>query len=133
MNIKNLGVMSLLIFTFYSTPSFSDESEATHMLNGNTEYSPIDESQVAIYTYKPNFKFEIIGTIEARGMAQPGLTSLLNFSYPGEKEDLKLAVKALKAEAASIGANGVIIAKSRQVSVSSEATERRISAIAIRY
>ena len=77
--------------------------------------------------YKPNFTFKIIGTIEARGMAR-GL-----LSTPEEKEDVALALKALKKEAASIGANGVIIMKSGQVRVSNEATERRIAAIAIRY
>jgi len=99
-------------------------------------------SDVIVYIYKPDFNFKIIATIEARGMAEASqdlldqldVTRLLSPpKAPSEKEDIELAMKALKAEAASIGAYGVIIAKSVQVRVSQNATERRIAAIAIRW
>lgn len=135
MNIARLPIISLLAITLCSgcadldVISFSDDvSEASHVLQGNETYSAIPEDQVTVYVYKPNFTFKIIGTIEARGMARGGL-----LSTPEEKEDVALALKALKKEAASIGANGVIIMESGQVRVSNEATERRIAAIAIRY
>jgi hypothetical protein len=116
-----------------SQNSVADVSEAVHMLNGSETFSPIHESQVSIYLYKPNFQFKIIGTIEARGMAEGDLVDLLTLSQPTEKQDMELAVKALKREAASIGANGVIVIKQGQVRISSTATERRIVGAAIRY
>ena len=103
------------------------------MLNGSETYGPIDESQVSIFLFKPDFPFKIIGSIEARGIAEAGLVNLLTLSQPTEKQDMELALKALKQEAASIGANGVIVVKQGQVRVSSTATERRIQGAAIRY
>ena len=130
----------------FSNPLFaSDVSEATHLVNGNEKYSPISDREITVYVYKPSFPFKIIGTIEARGMADAesyalrgmldlDFESALGFSSPGEKEDVALALKALKSEAASIGANGVIVAKQGQVRVNARGdTERRISGIAIRY
>lgn len=106
----------------------NDVSEASHVLQGGKRYSPIPVSQVNVYVVKPSFAYTIIGTVEARGMASSFV------STPGEKEDVALAIKALKEEAASIGANGVIIVRSVQVRVGSAgATERRIAAAAIRY
>ena len=51
---------------------------------------------------------------------------------PTEKDDLALAMKALKEEAAQAGAEGVLILRSTQVRVSQSASERRIHALAIR-
>ena len=76
---------------------------------------------------------------EASLLQQLDILSLLgavleNEKYgPGEKEDMALAVRALKSEAASMGANGVIIIKQGQVRVGPNATERRIIGAAIRY
>lgn len=125
--------VAIITSTLFSSVSFADVSEAVHMLNGSETYSPIHESQVTIYLYKPNFPFKVIGTIEARGMAEGDLVDLLTLSQPSEKQDMELAIKALKQEAASIGANGVIVVKQGQVRVSSTATERRIQGAAIRY
>ena len=50
---------------------------------------------------------------------------------PTEKDDILLAMKALKEEAANAGAVGVLILQSKQVRVSQTATERQIRAVAI--
>ncbi len=65
-------------------------------------------------------------------MAEGDLIDLLTFSNPTEKKDMDLATRALRREAASIGAHGVIVLKQGQVRVSSSATERRIVGAAIR-
>jgi hypothetical protein len=105
--------------------SIFETSEATHILNGPS-YPPLNSASVAIYIEKPNFKYTVIGIVEARGMG-----------YYDEARDQELAIVALKREAASIGANGVIISDSRQeianVSKDGVSTERRIKGIAIRY
>ncbi|HNC51984.1 MAG TPA: hypothetical protein PLO14_07055 [Accumulibacter sp.] len=138
-------ILSAVILSLAALPCFADVSEATHVLQGDEAYSPIDESQVKIFAFKPNVPFKVIGAIEAHGMAKSGLldqldilsqlgAALANESYgPGEKEDMALAVRALKREAASMGANGVIILKQAQVRVGPNATERRIIGAAIRY
>lgn len=138
-------ILSAVIFILAVSPCLADVSEATHVLQGDESYSSIDESQVKVFAFKPSVPFKVIGVIEAHGMAQAGLfeqldilsqlgSVLANEKYgPGEKEDMALAVLALKREAASIGANGVIIVKQGQVRVSSNATERRIYGAAIRY
>jgi hypothetical protein len=118
----------------------ADVSEATFMPQGSATYVSTQPSQVEIFVYKPDFKFKIIGVIDARGMAGPdgGLLSQLDITNylggafaPGEKEDMALAVRALKLEAARAGATAVIIIQSQQVPVSSNSTERRIKAAAI--
>lgn len=124
---------------FISTQTWADISEASFMPQGSEFHAPVRESQVEVFVYKPDFKFKVIGIIEAHGMAG-GSTSLLDQldivsklfdAPPGEKEDIALALKALKSEAAKAGATGVIIMRSQQVRVSQNATERRIKAAAI--
>ena len=82
----------------------------------------------SIYIEKPSFSYAIVGIVEARGIA----SSLLG----GEERDQKLAMQALKHEAASIEADGVIISDSRQeiasVSKNGTSTARRIKGLAIR-
>lgn len=120
---------------------FADISEATHILQANEAYKPTSESQITIFSYPPSFEYSVIGTIEAYGMAEMPviqqldvLSTLLGVNDgPGEKEDMALALRALKREAASIGANGVIIVKSMQERASENATQRRIFGAAIRY
>ena len=94
------------------------------MLSGQT-YPAIASENVSIYIQKPDFKYAVVGIVEARGM---GLTN--------EARDQKLAIQALKREAASIGADGVIISESTQqiasVSKDGTSTERRIKGLAIR-
>ncbi len=137
-------VIGTVIFSiacsFFTISAWADISEATFTRQGSDIYQPTPVSDVQVYVYKPDFKFKIIGVIEARGMAGGGATlsdlfnldKWLDTSVPGEKEDIALAMKALKQEAASVGATGVIIIQSRQVRVSQNATERQIRAAAIR-
>jgi nitrogen regulatory protein PII-like uncharacterized protein len=120
--------------------SWADISEATFTRNGSYIYASVPVSEVEVFVFKPEFKFRAIGVIEARGMAGGGnnlLDQLLSvpdqlLGGAGEKEDIELAMKALKDEAAKAGATGVVIVQSRQVRVSQDATERRIKAVAIR-
>lgn len=134
-NLRQVLVTTLAL-TALNSSCLADVSEATHILQGNAVYSPIDESHVTVFVTKPDFQFNVIGTIEARGMAEGGLGAILDvltLSSPSEKQDLELAMSALKSEAASIGANGVVIVRQGQVRVSKKATERRIVGVAIRY
>ena len=115
---------SAFVCFFVSGCAVLDNSEGSHLLNGPA-YSAISSSQVSIFLQKPNFSYTTVGIVEASGM---GLT---------EKQDMQLAVAALKREAASIGANGVIIVQSSQdiagISKHGTSTERRLKGIAIRY
>lgn len=138
-----------LIFTLalllLSTPfmAMADVSEATFTPQGNSNYPPIDAHQVEVYVFKPEFKFKVIGVVEARGMAESTVSVLDQLdvigqllgnrpAQPGEKEDIALAMRALRKEAAQAGAMGLVIVKSFQARVSPTATERRIVAVAIR-
>ena len=138
-------LMAITFGLLFITPKIglADISEATHVLNGSETYRPLDAAGVTVYLFKPNFNFKIIATIEARGMAELPASDPYDLfgmvdraldppKQPTEKEDLALAIKALKEEAASIGADAVIIVKNQQVRVSQNATERRIFAAAIR-
>ncbi|MCS6765464.1 MAG: hypothetical protein MO847_03085 [Candidatus Protistobacter heckmanni] len=116
----------------------ADTSEATFMPQGSEMYSSISPNNVEIYIFKPDFKFKIIGAIDARGSAEyevPGLIGRLLGSnqqpVPGEKEDIALAIKALKIEAGNAGAQGVVTTQSVQVPIQN-GTERRINGVAIR-
>lgn len=140
--IKFIGRHLLFVFmTFHLEFVFADVSEATHVLQANDIYKPTSESQITIFSYPPSFDYYVIGTIEAYGMAEMPviqqldvLSTLLGVNDgPGEKEDMALALRALKREAASIGANGVIIVKSMQERASENATQRRLFGAAIRY
>ena len=121
----------------FPTASYADIAEATFTPQGVETYARIKESEVQIYVYKPEFKFKVIGVIEARGLAGPvgSLLDQLNIlqmiSPPSEKEDIALAMKALRTEAAENGASGVLILQSRQVRVNQTTTERRIRAVAL--
>jgi hypothetical protein len=129
----------IILCLFLSTEAMADVSEATYTSQGSTKYTSIDESQVEVFIFKPDFKFKVIGMIEARGMAETdnGLLDQLDVlgklfrKPPGEKEDIALAMTALREEAANAGATGVIIIRSQQVRVSGRATERQIKAAAI--
>lgn len=115
----------------------ADISEATFTPQGSATYTPIDESQVEIYVFQPAFKFKVIGVIEARGRAEESRVSILDQlrgdkpAQPGEKEDIALATRALRREAAQAGALGVVIVRSVQERISQNVTERRIVAAAI--
>jgi hypothetical protein len=118
----------------------ADVSEATFTPQGSQTYASESPSSVEVFVFKPDFKFKVIGLVEARGMAiaNPSLLEQLDISRmlnppsaPGEKEDIELAMKALKDEAARAGAHGVVILQSVQAGVSN-GTERRIRAAAIR-
>lgn len=122
-----------------SSIAYADVSEGTFQQHGGEAYGSIDESQVTVFQYKPNFPFKVIGLIEARGMAeltlleQLDVTTYIVGSGKGEKDDIRLATAALIREAAANGANGVIIVKQGQVRVGQNATERRMVGAAIRY
>jgi hypothetical protein len=121
-----------------------DVSEANFTSQGSQAYGAVSVSEVEVFVYKPDFRFKVIGVIEARGMYAGGslgdrLGDLLDIdkwtdnSPAGEKQDIALAMNALKEEAARVGAHAVIIIQSRQVRVSQDgSTERRINAAAIR-
>lgn len=100
-----------------------ETSEATHILNGPS-YPPSDATSVSVYIEKPNFEYTVVGIVEARGMG-----------FTNETRDQELAIQALKKEAASIGADGVIISDSKQeiadISKDGTSTERRIKGLAI--
>ena len=140
---KLLSAGLLAIFSCLPILAVADISEATFTAQGAETYTELRPSEVVVYVYKPSFKFKIIGTIEARGMAQANSSLLDRLDIlgrlietprdaPTEKDDIALAMKALKEEAASAGAEGVLILRSTQVRVSQTATERRIIAAAIR-
>lgn len=116
---------SLLVFASMLAACVQLEtSEGTHLSNGQS-YSPSDAASVSIYVEKPSFKYAIVGVVEARGMG-----------FTNEARDQELAIQALKREAASMGANGVIISDSKQeiadISKNGTSTERRIKGLAIR-
>lgn len=134
----NCYAITIAVLSF-STSAWADVSEATFTPQGSDVHPAVAVSQVEVFVYKPDFKFKIIGVIEARGMAEPdnsllGQLDILGRAFrapPGEKEDIALAIKALKSEAADAGATGVIIMISQQVRISENATERQIKAAAI--
>jgi hypothetical protein len=132
-----------IIVALAASAARADVSEATFTPQGRATYAPVKDEVVEVFVLKPDFKFRVIGVIEARGMATAE-TSILDQldvigkllgntpPQPGEKEDIALAMRALRQEAARAGALGVIILKSIQVRVTQNATERRIVAAAIR-
>lgn len=123
----------------FSALAMADISEATFTPQGSQTYPATSAAMVEVYVYRPDFKFVVIGVIDAHGMAG-GAMSLLDSlqlknlfgAPPGEKEDMALAIQALKDEASRAGADGVIIVNSQQVPVGPNATERRIRAAAIK-
>lgn len=121
--LKNIFII-LVVFFSLTACSVLETSEATHILSGQT-YSATSPENVSIYIQKPDFEYVVIGIIEARGMG-----------FSNEARDQELAIQALKREAATIGANGVIISESTQqiasVSKDGTSTERRIKGLAIR-
>lgn len=140
MQTRKLVAALVVAFSLVSGSCMADVSEATFIPQGSAEYSSIDESQVNIFSFKPDFPFKVIGSIEARGMATASLLDQLDVisiltqsGGPGEKGDIRLAIQAMRREAASAGANGVIILKQGQVRVGQNATERRMIGAAIRY
>jgi hypothetical protein len=140
MNKGLLIFFSFIISLITCSPLFADVSEAVHVLQGDEQYSPISIDRVKVYAFKPDFKFKVIGEIEAHGRATPTVLQELdiisaltdNGNWPGEKEDMELAMSALKRETAEIGADGVIIVKQNQVNIGNGETERRIVGAAIR-
>ncbi|MCM2681114.1 hypothetical protein [Echinimonas agarilytica] len=117
--------VSIFLIILLTGCSLIVKSEATHILNGKA-YPATLISDIEIYLEPPEKEYIVIGMVESAGQ---GIFT--------ESEDFELSMKALKNEAASIGANALIIKSSDQVisSVSAEGsgTERRIKALAIRY
>jgi hypothetical protein len=135
--------LSLLVVIFSlltNSIALANLSEANFTPQGSGTYDSVPASQVEIFAFKPDFKFKIIGVIEARGMYSGGtlgdlfdLDKWTDTSSIGEKQDISLAMKALINEASRVGAHGVIILKSQQVRVSNDGSSaRRIIAAAIR-
>lgn len=137
-------MLAITGLTVFSPSTWADISEATFTPQGSSIYPSVPVSEVEVFVFKPDFNFKIIGVIEARGCAEverEGLLDQLDVIHqltktrtapPGEKEDIALAMDALKTEAANAGATGVVIIGSRQVRVSQNSTERQIKAAAIR-
>ena len=139
MSLRNITTLLICVATLSACAEF-DVSEATHILNGPT-YPPLSDNSVVIYITEPKFEYSVIGIVEARGMSDSigEGTTLLGFikgTSASEARDQELAIKALKNEAAKIGADGVIINASSQeiagISQAGTSTERRIKALAIR-
>jgi hypothetical protein len=137
---KILACAALFLATMaFTSDAWADISEATFTPQGASVYPSVDVTGIAVYSFRPDFKFTVIGVIDAHGMAGGAnsifdsllLKNLLR-EQPGEKEDMELAIRALKIRAAEAGADAVIIMQSNQVRVSETATERRIRAAAIR-
>ena len=116
--------IALLVILGLSACAAFETSEATHMLNGKP-LPPVPVESVEVYIQEPEFAYSIVGTVEARGMG-----------FTDEERDQELAIAALKREAASIGADGVLVTDSDQqiasVSKYGTSTERRIKGTAIR-
>jgi hypothetical protein len=138
-----IQALAFSILTMSGSWAVADVSEATFTPQGNVRFAAIREEQVEIFVIKPEFKFRVIGVIEARGMAE-GDGSILGIldsaidqvlggrpAQPGEKEDIALAMRAVRKEAAQNGISKVLIVRSTQARVSANATERRIIAAAI--
>lgn len=133
--------LAVVVTCMAALPAFAHLSEANFTPQGSGNYAAVSVSEVEVFAFKPDFPFKVIGVIEARGMyTGGGLSDLLDLdkwtdnSPIGEKEDIALAMKALLAEAARVGANGVVIVKSQQVRADNQGgTARRIVAAAIRY
>ena len=68
------------------------------MLDENKTYSPTNINDIILYLEAPSFEYEIIAYVEGS-----------SGDYFDEKKNLDLALKALKKEAARIGATGLII------------------------
>ncbi len=100
-------------------------SEGTHILTG-PKFPPTQPETVQILIEKPSKEHVVIGLVESRGM---GITT--------EANDLELSMNALKKEAASIGADAIIIQSSTQdiagISEYGTSTERRLKGVAIKY
>ena len=138
--LRAVGLAFLVTLPF---GALADVSEATYTPQGKQSLEAIREDQVEILVIKPEYKFRVIGVIEARGMAE-GDSSILGLvddsvsrllggssTKPGEKEDIALAMKAIRKEAALNGLWRVLIVRSTQVRVSANATARKIIAVAI--
>lgn len=102
-----------------------ETSDATHILVGD-RYPATEPESIEILFEKPDKEYLVIGMIESRGI---GMWD--------EARDMHLSMKALRTEAAKIGANAVLIKSSEQqitgISNGVTSTERRISGVAIRY
>jgi len=124
-----VAILSLLSHSI----AWANLSEANFTPQGAGSYDRVPVSQVEVFAFKPDFKFKVIGVIEARGMYSGAtLGDLLDLNKwtdntpIGEKQDIALAMKALINEASRVGAHGVIILKSQQVRVSNDGSSARI-------
>ncbi|PZP38422.1 MAG: hypothetical protein DI585_07395 [Pseudomonas fluorescens] len=141
--MKRLIILLCLIFQTLSCFAGSgDVSEANHVIDIDAPLPPLDVSSVKVYTYKPSPDAKLVGKIFARGMAtvdRPGELDIFGMleeatspTRATEEDDKRLAMEALLLDAASIGADAVVIVKSYQARVSANATERRIEALAFK-
>jgi hypothetical protein len=120
--MKNKILYILVLMFLLNGCSIIETSEATHILNGQI-YPSTDIQVIQVFLEPPRKEYIVVGLLESRGM---GFTT--------ESKDLELSMRALKQEAAEIGAHALIIKSSQQKLVSGDgSTERRISASAIRF
>ena len=65
--MRALVSFALLVVSFLAAPIASaDVSEATFTPQGRAKYAAVAESQVDIFIIRPDFKFKVIGVIEAQ-------------------------------------------------------------------
>lgn len=135
-----------LVLNMVATAARADISEATYIPQGSERFEAVSPEHVSVYAFPPPFKYRVVGKVEAIGLAGPtagaaammfDLGALLNtightLTPPTEKDDIDLAMKALKREAAANGADNVLIIQSVQERVSDTTTQRRIHAVAFR-
>lgn len=101
MNNKIINLTITLVFSFLvSSCSIGQLSEASH-LTTDKEYSATNASDITIFLSPPEQKFIIIGLVDSNG---------LGFSQDASKDR---AMIALKAEAAKIGSQAIIITSSK--------------------
>ena len=131
----------------WSSPYDHSKASFTPSTHGSYRERDINDLQVfesvEDFQTKANFSFRVIGSIDAYGMAG-GTESLeqqldlieqirkLARPVTSEVEDIELAMRALKKEAARVGATGVVILSTKQVQLAQSASSyRHILAIAI--
>jgi hypothetical protein len=89
--MKKVLMTIAALLSLYSCSCFAlgnySVSDASHVLNHGEQYNPIDVSEVKVFLYPPKFRYKIIGTIEALGVARPNIIEALTFSpRTGENE-----------------------------------------------
>lgn len=94
-----------IILSILSILSLISCSGSSHIIIGNTR-PPISPEQVKLYL-KPPAKYEEIAILQSSNQASPAIT---------DQGKIEVAIRRIKEEAASLGANGVLIQNTSDVS-----------------